>query len=506
MKTTSTTIRSLAVVAVLTALLPGLGVAPSAMAETVASDDTALCASMTTDIHQSVNPTTGASLLTRWTGEIESAASRHGFTERRGVAFKASATQQPGLVPVHRLVKKGQFVWIPDKPHSSEFARAVTVYGYTDQGVNFYAAPHTIDCGAGVEVFRRGGTHRATADPGYGAALLADGWVAEGPKYWGTAAGPGGPPIPPPVTPPLPPQPGPEDGIFSIAVIPDTQQEVFADRPDGTNSRFSGRTRWLVDNEDRYDLRYVVHSGDVVNWDTPDHAQYEVARKGIRVLEDAQLETSLAIGNHDTAAVGPGGSAADHTRTRQLVRDTSTFNAYFPTTANAGLEGTFEPGKIDNNFHTFEAGGVDWLVLTLELWPRVEAVQWARGVVAAHPRHNVIINTHAYLTADGSIAQNSDYGVSSPQYLYDNLVKVYPNIKMVFSGHVGQAAAREDTGVNGNRIFSYLGAFHSNVTNPVRILEIDTRAGTLKSAIHAPSLGAIWTQYDRSTSGLEVIR
>lgn len=82
---------------------------------------------------------------------------------------------------------------------------------------------------------------------------------------------------------------------------------------------------------------------------------------------------------------------------------------------------------------------MDWLVLTLELWPRVEAVQWARGVVAAHPRHNVIINTHAYLTADGSIAQNSDYGVSSPQYLYDNLVKVYPNIKMVFSGHVGQA-------------------------------------------------------------------
>jgi hypothetical protein len=476
-----------------------------------------ICASMTMNVYQSVNPTTGSHLLTRWSGEIDSAALRHGYTEKRGVAFKASATLKEGLVPVHRLYKNDRFVWMPKYPGSNELVNAVSRYGYVDQGVNFFASPTPLDCGVGVERFLKGSTHRASADVPYSQGLAAAGWKSEGFQYWGGRAGAGGtPPVVPP-TPPAPapapapapvpaPLPSPIDTTFSIAVIPDTQQEVWADRPDGTNSRFSGRTRWLVDNTSKYDLRYAIHSGDVVNWDTPDHAQYEVASKGMKTLEDARLETSLAIGNHDTAAVGVGGSAADPTRTRQLVRDTTTFNTYFSAARNAGIEGTFEPGKVDNNFHTFSAGGAEWLVLTLELWPRTKAVAWARDVVATHPKHNVIINTHSYLNSDGSIYQGSDYGANSPQYVFDNLVKLYPNIKMVFSGHVGQAATREDTGVNGNRIFSYLGAFHSNETNPVRVLEIDTRAGTLRSAIHAPSRSTIWTQYDRASSGLVVIR
>ncbi len=61
--------------------------------------------------------------------------------------------------------------------------------------------------------------------------------------------------------------------------------------------------------------------------------------------------------------------------------------------------------------------------------------------MAAHPDENVIVLTHSYLEADGSISQsNGGYGATSPQYLYDNLIKVYPNIKFVLSGHVGISA------------------------------------------------------------------
>ena len=48
------------------------------------------------------------------------------------------------------------------------------------------------------------------------------------------------------------------------------------------------------------------------------------------------------------------------------------------------------------------AGGYNWMVLTLELWPRNEAVDWAQAV-AAHPKHNVIVVTHSYLNANGTI-------------------------------------------------------------------------------------------------------
>ena len=91
---------------------------------------------------------------------------------------------------------------------------------------------------------------------------------------------------------------------------------------------------------------------------------------------------------------------------------------------------------------------------------------WANGVVAANPTKNVIVSTHSYLAADGSIStSNGGYGSTSPRYLFDNLVKLHPNIKMVLSGHVGQAAVRTDTGVNGNKVLSFLQAFHST-TNP----------------------------------------
>ena len=67
----------------------------------------------------------------------------------------------------------------------------------------------------------------------------------------------------------------------------------------------------------------------MVNWDTPDHSQYVIARNAMRPLETAGIPYSLAIGNHDTQATGVGGSARDPAHTRELVRDTTVFNQYF---------------------------------------------------------------------------------------------------------------------------------------------------------------------------------
>ena len=299
-------------------------------------------------------------------------------------------------------------------------------------------------------------------------------------------------PVPPPAT----------DTRFSFAVLPDTQQEVLS----AGDSRFRNRTNWLVTNRTALDLRFVTHSGDVVNWDTPDHAQYVIAREAMRPLETARIPYSLAIGNHDTQATGPGGSARDPARTRELVRDTGVFNQFFTAGQFGGVAGRFEPGKVDNSFSTYQAGGVQWLVLTLELWPRAQAVTWARSVVAAHPRHNVVVVTHDYLDGNGNIGQGSGYGATSPQYLYDNLIKQYANIRLVFSGHTGIAGQRTDTGVNGNRIHSFLQTFHSNSTNPVRLIEVDTAADSLRTWIYAPFNNQSFPQYDRTVTGLALVR
>ncbi|SCL13710.1 3',5'-cyclic AMP phosphodiesterase CpdA [Micromonospora nigra] len=274
--------------------------------------------------------------------------------------------------------------------------------------------------------------------------------------------------------------PGAVDSRFAFAVVPDTQEEVLA----AGDGRFRQRIDWLVANREALDLRFATHSGDVVNYDTPDHVQYVRARDALRPLEAAEIPYTLAVGNHDTQAAGPDGSR--RSPARRLLRDTTVFNRYFTAARFGAVRGQFEAGKIDNAYATYQAGGVRWLVLTLELWPRPAAVAWAGAVVAAHPRHNVVVVTHHYLEEDGTIGQSAGYGATSPQYLYDHLVSRYPNIRLVFSGHTGSATQRVDVGVHGNRIHSFLQTFHSRRTNPVRLVEVDTARDTLRTWIYAP--------------------
>lgn len=67
------------------------------------------------------------------------------------------------------------------------------------------------------------------------------------------------------------------------------------------------------------------------------------------------------------------------------------------------------------------------------------------------------------------------------------------------------AASRTDIGVNGNKILSLLQTFHSS-TNPVRIVEVDTRAGTVNSRVYAPATDTDYDDYSTVTTGLDFDR
>ncbi|MGN9777078.1 metallophosphoesterase [Micromonospora sp. H33] len=294
--------------------------------------------------------------------------------------------------------------------------------------------------------------------------------------------------------------PGGTDTRFAFAVVPDTQEEVLS----AGDRRFRQRSDWLVANRSALDLRFATHIGDVVNFDTSDHVQYARARDALRPLETAGVPYSLAVGNHDGQVYGPDGKR--RRPAGPLLRDTTVFNRYFTADRFGAVRGQFEAGKVDNAYATYPAGGVQWLVLTLEPWPRPEAVAWARDVVAAHPRHNVVVVTHHYLEADGTIGRSAGYGSTSPRHLFDNLISRYPNIRLVFSGHTGTAAHRVDTGAHGNRIHSFLQTFHSRRTNPVRLVEVDTAGDSLRTWIYAPHTAEAFPVHDRTLTNLRLIR
>nr|MCU0667327.1 metallophosphoesterase [Patescibacteria group bacterium] len=325
------------------------------------------------------------------------------------------------------------------------------------------------------------------------------------------------------------------DTSFSFVTITDTQVQTMV-----TGGVFDQRMRWIANNKNTKDIRFVVQVGDLVNWDNcgpesqetdpatgkkrcnaqmranhvyvaapnyGDHWQYVNADKGLKIIEAANIPWMSTIGNHDTSAVGcgdlnspnGGGSAITDCRStypqwgipsditvNQMLRNTITWNKFFPQSRykNVDTIGFYESGKSDNNYQTLSAGGVKWMILNIELWPRQGAIDWAKSVVANHPDHNVIVNTHHYLNDGNTLStSNGGYGNTSPQYLFDNLIKQYRNIRFVFSGHSGSFAFRTDTGVNGNKIYSILDHINDQNNDHTRVHEVDTANNTVSSKL-----------------------
>jgi hypothetical protein len=230
------------------------------------------------------------------------------------------------------------------------------------------------------------------------------------------------------------------------------------------------------------------------------------AEEGLRPLEDAGVPYSIAVGNHDTRAVGWNGRGGyggrfyednpeclerftpEECTSEALLRRTEEINDVFGAERFGAVKAAYEPGKIDNVYSRFRAGGVGWLVLDLELWPRPEVLAWADEVVASHPRHNVVVNTHHYVSANNGLTKNTGYGDTSPRQLWKDFISQHRNIVLVVSGHVkATAATRVDVGVHGNKVVSLLTAFASSKTNPVRLVRLDPARAVLKTRIVAPS-------------------
>lgn len=215
-----------------------------------------------------------------------------------------------------------------------------------------------------------------------------------------------------------------DDSSIRVAVIPDTQTESY--------SVSAKRSKWIADR----DFDAVAHVGDVTNWGARDFRQFTRAERWMNLLPN--VPRAVAIGNHDTAAVGVGGSAYDPPRTGILLRDTRAFNKVNLVKPNRR---GWEANKVDNTWTRINS---KWAMLTLELWPRPGAVAWANKVIKARPGTKWIIVTHSCLNSRGQITNGSSYGSTSPMYMRDKLIRPNKNIRVVLCGHIGTTATLKD--------------------------------------------------------------
>ena len=249
---------------------------------------------------------------------------------------------------------------------------------------------------------------------------------------------------------------------WTIALLPDPGR--YSNAYPGV---FSAQTIWLRDNIKKYNIQCALQLGDLTDNNVPE--QWENARESLAVL-DGYLDYFFCLGNHD---LGPAGNAS--------TRDTG-LNTYFDyddysTRNNFG--GAMATGKLDNSYHTFNAGGYDWIVLCLTWGAPDAVVAWANGVQAAHPDHKAILLTHAYMYYDDTRYDWATKGASQSwnphtyrtpgdlndgQELWDELIKSN-NFVLTVNGHVlGDGTGfRTDANLAGQNVHQML----CNYQNPI---------------------------------------
>lgn len=279
-----------------------------------------------------------------------------------------------------------------------------------------------------------------------------------------------------------------------IVLLPDTQ--TYAEKfPEVLDSQIS----WIGRNAKHID--FVLQQGDLTQ--NNNDKEWQIIKNAFTKL-DNKVPYVLAAGNHDMGSVP--GKFAD-------TRNSALFNQYFPYELFSQLPGfgeAFEKNKIDNVYYLFQTGRIKWLAITLEFGPRNSVLDWANTIIGQFPDRAVIINTHSYMYSDstrqgpgdnwrpqayGVGKDRGDSAVNDGEQIWQKLVKLHPNTRFVFSGHILNTGVGTLISVNaaGYPVYQMLANYQEGVAGSVkggngwlRILDMDFKRKTLKVSTYSP--------------------
>jgi hypothetical protein len=304
--------------------------------------------------------------------------------------------------------------------------------------------------------------------------------------------------------------------VFIIAVVSDTQNysDVTLAQPRGADT-FTQQMRYLVSTREEKNLAFVTFVGDIVQHGDgqfrqprPDaegefilhdtREEWDIANRAISILSASGLPFGMVPGNHDYDNYswwtdgGPGAS--------KPLAGSRTWSLYFGPESRHFADRDWYQGASPNTLNsaqTFSAGGHTFLHLSLEMEPPQTALDWAQGVIDAHPGLPVIVTTHEWLRPDATERSNGydSYfpGAENltPDQIWDRFVRKNAMIFMILSGH---NYTRPVEGVsNGEN----LRIDHNDAGHPVYQLIQDYQGNTVGADGQAGSAngGAGWMRF-----------
>jgi hypothetical protein len=250
------------------------------------------------------------------------------------------------------------------------------------------------------------------------------------------------------------------NNTFSIMQISDTQF-LAKSYP----SLFTETTTWIKNNAAAFNLKMVIHTGDIVDnigdtahpeLATTDLAQWSNANDAMNVLLSANIPYCWDAGNHDQIPWnGPSGTWSGQSY--------AAFNVASMQSKPYWI-GSFNDGK--NTAVMFTCNGYKFLTINLEYKATDATINWMKSLLDSHLDCNVIIAAHSYINYQGG------YGTVTGNTLNDaawcnNLKTIldgYPNVFLTLNGHDPRGYAYSK--IAGTREEIYF-ARHTATTAPI---------------------------------------
>ena len=242
------------------------------------------------------------------------------------------------------------------------------------------------------------------------------------------------------------------DGNFSVIWITDTQY-----LSESYPSYFSALCRWIVNNAATYNVKMVIHTGDLVNVEG-NQTQWANANNSMSILLSAGIPYCWDAGNHDFNA------------TCWIGDEYKAFNTLVMADTSYWLGS--QSGGMDTAVH-FNVSSWDFLVVNLAFQADDSDLAWANCILDAYPSAHAIVATHAYVNRTGGYE-------SWANHLREVVLATHPNVFLTLSGHYYPTnGVRKTVGGRNELVFNRQDQDSEMGAASLRILTFDTANDTI---------------------------
>lgn len=236
---------------------------------------------------------------------------------------------------------------------------------------------------------------------------------------------------------------------------------------------YSVMTEWIADNAEEKKIRFVFHTGDIVDHGDSEE-EWQNADKAMRNI-DGVVPYSILAGNHDILEEGDKYAA---------------YVSHFGAERFGGQDQILWYGNGEASAQILKTEGQSYLILALGFDPEPDIVDWANHILAENRDTPAILTTHNYLRVDGTLS-------TTGKELYQEIVLKNANVHLVLCGHNHNAeksiAEIDDNGdgVTDRVVYQLLADYQETPgggNGYMRLLTVNEEKKTLHVTTYSPFL------------------